>query len=110
MPGFAQFCGAMGWDQGYTPLTRPRLNTSSVWHKAQTPSNYYYYYYYYFSYTANQEKTEQLRVTEHELDPKFKELKAKEDSGQADANDQEQAAVDPRVEGVGIVVVYCVIQ
>ena len=37
----------MGWNQSYTPLTRPRLNTSSVWRKAQTPSNYYYYYYYY---------------------------------------------------------------
>ena len=35
------------WDQTYTFLTRPRLNTSFVWHKAQTPSNYYYYHYYY---------------------------------------------------------------
>ena len=26
MPGLARFCGAMGWDQSYTPLTRPRLN------------------------------------------------------------------------------------
>ena len=40
----------MGWDQSYTPLTRPRLNTSSVWHKAHTPSNYYYYYCYYYYY------------------------------------------------------------
>ena len=38
----------MGWDQSYTPLTRPRLKTSSVWHKAQTPSNYYYYYYHHY--------------------------------------------------------------
>ena len=49
-PGFARFCAVMGWDQGYTPLTRPRLNTSSVWHKAQTPSNYYYCYYCYYYY------------------------------------------------------------
>ena len=26
MPGFARLCAAMGWDQSYTPLTRPRLN------------------------------------------------------------------------------------
>ena len=43
----------MGWDQSYTPLTGPRLNTSSAWHKAQTPSNYYYYYYYYYFYYYN---------------------------------------------------------
>ena len=35
------------WDQSYISFTRPRLNTSFVWHKAQTPSNYYYYYHYY---------------------------------------------------------------
>ena len=26
VPGLARFCGAIGWDQSYTPLTRPRLN------------------------------------------------------------------------------------
>ena len=26
LPGLARLCGAMGWDQSYTPLTRPRLN------------------------------------------------------------------------------------
>ena len=26
MPRFVRFCAAMGWDQSYTPLTRPRLN------------------------------------------------------------------------------------
>ena len=31
------------WRSGLRPL-----DTSSVWHKAQTPSNYYYYYYYYY--------------------------------------------------------------
>ena len=50
MAGLAWLCGAMGWDQSYTPLTRPRLNTASVWHKAQTPSNYYCYCYYYYYY------------------------------------------------------------
>ena len=49
----------MGWDQSYTPLTRPRLNTSSAWHKAQTPSNYYHYYddvddYYYYYWDSRQ--------------------------------------------------------
>ena len=46
-PGFARQ-GVGWWDPRYTPLTRPRPNTSFVWHKAQTPSNYYYYYYYYY--------------------------------------------------------------
>ena len=33
------------WRFGRSPL-----DTSSVWQKAQTPSNYYYYYYCYYSY------------------------------------------------------------
>ena len=48
----------MGWDQSYTPLTRPRLNTWSVWHKAQTPSNYYYM----SAYQALEPKTALLQV------------------------------------------------
>ena len=47
MPGSAS---TGTWDPTYTFLTRPRLNTSFVWHKAQTPSNDYYYYYYHYYY------------------------------------------------------------
>ena len=62
--GSARRGGAMGWDQRYTPLTRPRLNTSSVRHKAQTPSNNtcYYFFIYFFRFSARKvQKVDTLR-------------------------------------------------
>ena len=43
LPSFPHNPQLAWWRFGRSPL-----DTSSVWHKAQTPSNYYHYYYYYY--------------------------------------------------------------